>query len=141
MSLRRLAGKACVRASARAVTGIEPVRRCRERALFRLRALAPTVALLPPKRWAEVPAGSVDLVTCHEVLHLLEDLPNLFGNIARVFAARVARSSLRGVIRKTLYGRPGAPSCGIRVRRCSIVRRSTFFVLEPARVSTARCGP
>ena len=66
------------------LTGIEPVRRCRERALFRLRALAPTVALLPPKRWAEVPAGSVDLVTCHEVLHLLEDLPNLFGNIARV---------------------------------------------------------
>ena len=66
------------------LTGIEPVRRCRERALFRLRVLAPTVALLPPERWTEVPAGSVDLVTCHEVLHLLEDLPNLFGNIARV---------------------------------------------------------
>ena len=66
------------------LTGIEPVRRCRERALFRLRPLAPTVALLPPAGWAEVPAASVDLLTCHEVLHLLEDLPDLFANIARV---------------------------------------------------------
>ena len=66
------------------LTGIEPVDRCRERALFRLRALAPTVTLLPPERWAEVPTGSVDLVTCHEVLHLLESLPSLFANIARV---------------------------------------------------------
>ena len=66
------------------LTGIEPVRRRRERALFRLRGLAPTVSLLPPERWGEVPTGSVDLVTCHEVLHLLEDLPSLFTNIARV---------------------------------------------------------
>ncbi len=66
------------------LTGIEPVRRCRERALFRLRALAPKVTMLPPERWAEVPAGSVDFVTCHEVLHLIEDLPDLFGHIARV---------------------------------------------------------
>ena len=66
------------------LTGIEPIGRCRERALFRLRALATTVTLLPPERWAEVPTGSVDLVTCHEVLHLLEDLPSLFANIARV---------------------------------------------------------
>ena len=69
------------------LTGIEPVIRSRERALFRLRTLAPTVAVLPPERWAEVPAVSVDLVTCHEVLHLLEDLPCLFGNIARVLRA------------------------------------------------------
>ena len=26
----------------------------------------------------------MDLVTCHEVLHLLEDLPHLFGHISRV---------------------------------------------------------
>ena len=69
------------------LTGIEPVGRCRERALFRLRALAPTVTLLPPEHWAEVPTGSVDLVTCHEVLHLLEDLPSLFASIARVLRA------------------------------------------------------
>ena len=69
------------------LTGIEPSSHSRERALFRLRALAPTVAILPPERWAEVPTASVDLVTCHEVLHLLEDLPSLFGNIARVLRA------------------------------------------------------
>ena len=69
------------------LTGIEPVSHSRERALFRLRTLAPTVAVLPPARWPEVPAASVDLVTCHEVLHLVEDLPGLFENIARVLRA------------------------------------------------------
>ena len=66
------------------LTGVEPVRRSRERALFRLRTLAPTVAILSPEQWDEVPVDSVDLVTCHEVLHLVENLPNLFENIARV---------------------------------------------------------
>lgn len=66
------------------LTGVEPARRSRERALFRLRTLAPAVAILSPEQWDEVPAGSVDLVTCHEVLHLVDDLSNLFENIARV---------------------------------------------------------
>ena len=35
-----------------------------------------------------MPASSVDIVTCHEVLHLVEDLPSLFGNIARVLRAQ-----------------------------------------------------
>ena len=70
------------------LTGIEPASHSRERALFRLRTLAPTVVILPPERWAEVPASSVDIVTCHEVLHLVEDLPSLFGNIARVLRTR-----------------------------------------------------
>ena len=70
------------------LTGIEPASHCRERALFRLRTLAPTVAILSPERWAEVPASSVDIVTCHEVLHLVEDLPSLFGNIVRVLRAQ-----------------------------------------------------
>ena len=72
----------------RRLTGIEPASHCRERALFRLRTLAPTVAILSPERWAEVPASSVDIATCHEVLHLVEDLPSLFGNIARVLRAQ-----------------------------------------------------
>ena len=67
--------------------GIEPASHSRERALFRVRTLAPTVDVLPPERWSEVSAASVDLVTCHEVLHLVEDLPELFGNIARVLSA------------------------------------------------------
>ena len=66
------------------MTGIEPASHCRERALFRLRTLAPRVAILPPKAWPEVPSSSIDIVTCHEVLHLVEDLHHLFGNIARV---------------------------------------------------------
>lgn len=70
------------------LTGIEPGIYSRERALFRLRTLASTVAILPPERWAEVPASSVDIVTCHEVLHMVEDLPSLFGNISRVLRAR-----------------------------------------------------
>ena len=69
------------------LTGIEAVSRSRERALFRLRTLAPTVAILSPERWEQVPAFSSDLVTCHEVLHLVEDLPSLFGNIVRVLRA------------------------------------------------------
>ena len=69
------------------LTGIEPVSRSRERALFRLRTLAPSVAILPPERWSELPTASVDLVTCHEVLHLVEDLPGLFGKIAHVLSA------------------------------------------------------
>ena len=66
------------------LTGIEPISHSRERALFRLRALSPTVSILPPEKWPEVPADSVDIVTCHEVLHLVDDLSNLFGNIVRV---------------------------------------------------------
>ena len=68
--------------------GVEPARRSRELAQFRLRTLAPTVTILPPERWSEVPAASVNLVTCHEVLHLVENLPNLFANIFRVLRAR-----------------------------------------------------
>ena len=66
------------------LTGIEPISHSRERALFRLRTLSPTVSILPPDKWPQVPAESVDVVTCHEVLHLVDDLSNLFGNIVRV---------------------------------------------------------
>ena len=66
------------------LTGIEPVSHSRERALFRLRPLTPTVSILPPEQWPDVPTDSVDIVTCHEVLHLVDDLSNLFGNIFRV---------------------------------------------------------
>lgn len=67
----------------RNITGVEPSTHSRERALFRLRSLAPSVSVLPPERWGEIPTGSVDLLTCHEVLHLVEDLPGLFHQISR----------------------------------------------------------
>jgi SAM-dependent methyltransferase len=63
--------------------GVEPGTRSRERALFRLRHLAPSVAVLPPERWGEIPTAGIDLMTCHEVIHLVEDLPELFYHISR----------------------------------------------------------
>jgi SAM-dependent methyltransferase len=71
----------------RRITGVEPSTASRERALFRLRKLSTTVAVLPPERWGEVPTASVDLLTCHEVLHLVEDLPGLFHQIFRTLRA------------------------------------------------------
>jgi SAM-dependent methyltransferase len=67
----------------KSIIGVEPSNRSRERALFRLRKLAPSVAVLSPERWNEVPAASIDLITCHEVIHLIEDLPGLFQQISR----------------------------------------------------------
>jgi SAM-dependent methyltransferase len=71
----------------RSLIGVEPSTRSRERALFRLRKLAPSVAVLSPERWNEIPAASIDLLTCHEVLHLVEDLPGLFYQISRALRA------------------------------------------------------
>lgn len=68
----------------RSLTGIEPSDRSRERALFRLRKLAPKVSLLSPERWSEIPNAGIDILICHEVLHLVEDLPGLFYHMARV---------------------------------------------------------
>jgi len=63
--------------------GIEPETHSRERALFRLHKLAPSVAVLPPERWSTIATSSVDIVTCHEVLHLVEDLSGLFEQVSR----------------------------------------------------------
>lgn len=68
----------------KSIWGVEPSSHCRERALFRLRKLADSVTVLPPDRWNEIPSKSIDLITCHEVLHLVEDLPELFYQISRI---------------------------------------------------------
>jgi SAM-dependent methyltransferase len=68
----------------KSLTGVEPSIRSRERALFRLRKLAPSIAVLSPERWGEIPSASTDIITCHEVLHLVEDLTGLFYHMARV---------------------------------------------------------
>lgn len=67
----------------KSLIGVEPSTRSRERALFRLRQLAPSVKIISPERWSDVPSFSIDLLTCHEVLHLVEDLPGLFQQISR----------------------------------------------------------
>ena len=67
--------------------GVEPSTRSRERSLFRLRKLAPSVTVLSPERWSEIPTASIDVLTCHEVLHLIEDLSGLFHQISRTLRA------------------------------------------------------
>lgn len=63
---------------------IEPNERSRQRAVFRLRTLAAQVQVVAPSAWPTVPSGAVDLVTCHEVLHAIEDLEPLLVATRRV---------------------------------------------------------
>lgn len=67
----------------RSLTGIEPSIQSRQRAMFRLRKLAPSVAVWAPDRWSEVAPASIDLLTCHEVLHLVKDIESVFSQISR----------------------------------------------------------
>jgi SAM-dependent methyltransferase len=71
----------------KSIIGIEPSTRSRERAMFRLRKLAPSVSVLSPERWGEIPTASIDVLTCHEVLHLVEDVQELFYQISRTLRA------------------------------------------------------
>ena len=64
--------------------GVEPLSAARERACFRLARSSTKVTLVPPERWNEVPTGAVDLLTCHEVLHLVADLHTFMAEVARV---------------------------------------------------------
>lgn len=67
----------------KALVGIEPCQYSRNRATFRLRNSAPKVTILSPDHWDNVPAASIDLITCHEVLHLVEDISSLFNQVSR----------------------------------------------------------
>ena len=67
----------------RCLSGIEPSAHSRDRAIFRLRKLAPSVVILPPDRWSEIVTASVDVLTCHEVLHLVADIDGVFSEISR----------------------------------------------------------
>lgn len=64
--------------------GLEPLASAREQATFRLKGKAPSVQILGSSRWPVVPSASVDLATCHEVLHLVGDLEAFMGSLARV---------------------------------------------------------
>ena len=68
----------------RRIFGIEPLAPCRERANFRLRKMVPDVFVYSPRAWHRIPNSAVDLITCHEVLHHVEDLTSLFDHISRV---------------------------------------------------------
>lgn len=64
--------------------GLEPLANAREQALFRLKGRAASVQILDSSRWPAIPTAGVDLATCHEVLHLVGDLPDFMGSLARV---------------------------------------------------------
>jgi SAM-dependent methyltransferase len=79
-----------------ALTGIEPSEHSRNRAKFRLRSAASKVTILSPDQWANVPANSIDLTTCHEVLHLVDDLSLLFHEVARTLRPQGAAFVVAG---------------------------------------------
>lgn len=70
--------------------GVEPLDAARQQARFRLQSEPAEVTLLTPSQWPSVPSNHFDLVTCHEVVHLVEDLPGLFGHLYRVLRPRAS---------------------------------------------------
>lgn len=64
--------------------GIEPIAAARARAQLRLASMIGSVRMLSPEQWELIPDHGIDLVVCHEVLFLIEDLSSLAANIARV---------------------------------------------------------
>jgi SAM-dependent methyltransferase len=64
--------------------GIEPLESARKTAHRRLQNFSDQVQVLEPKEWNKIPDRSIDLLTCHEVLYLIEDLSEFFGNVKRV---------------------------------------------------------
>lgn len=66
------------------IIGLEPLEHARQRAGFRLMRQQAEVHLLEPSEWPSVEDGSVDLVLCHEVVHLVPDLDAILSQIARV---------------------------------------------------------
>lgn len=66
--------------------GLEPLAAARQRAMFRLKGKAATVHILDPAQWPSLPAASVDLATCHEVLHLVSNLDRFLRELFRVLS-------------------------------------------------------
>lgn len=112
------------------LTGIEPSAHCRERALFRLRKLTLKVSMLSPERWSELPAGSINLLTCHEVLHLVEDLHDLFRQISRTLEKRGTAFIVAGChIENPLW-----PQWSVQLRKQGqiVYNRAPFDILRAA---------
>jgi SAM-dependent methyltransferase len=72
--------------SLRQVYGIEPLSAARKVAAARLQTLIPDVCLLDTTDWERLPAGAIELVTCHEVLYLEPDLKVFMARLHRVLA-------------------------------------------------------
>jgi SAM-dependent methyltransferase len=68
------------------VIGIEPVSALRAEAAVRLSPYPADVGLAGLAGWDEIAPGSIDLMTCHEVLYLVPDLPGFIARTALVLA-------------------------------------------------------
>ncbi len=66
--------------------GIEPLDTAREAASARLAGRAEQLHIVSPTEWASVPRAFFDLVTCHEVLYLVADLPAFFARLRGALA-------------------------------------------------------
>lgn len=84
----------------RRLFGLEPLEQARHKAHFRLKGAAHEVRILDPARWDEVPGGELDLVTCHEVLHLVADLPEWMEQVQRVLRPGAAAYVVLGCHRE-----------------------------------------
>lgn len=62
--------------------GIEPIPSLRQRAESRLHGQAESVVIVDSGGWDRIPIHRVDLVTCHEVLYLIDDVQGLMASVA-----------------------------------------------------------
>jgi len=81
-----LTSRAVAELEPKRVWALEPVLRSRQKTAERLRARYPDLdaKVLAEDGWAQIPEGEVDVLISHEVLYLIEDLPALFREVARV---------------------------------------------------------
>jgi len=66
------------------LVGIEPLPAARIAASQRLNGATANVRLLDVSEWGRIPADTVDLITCHEVLYLESDLCEFMRRLRRV---------------------------------------------------------
>jgi SAM-dependent methyltransferase len=66
--------------------GIEPLPEARVTASRRLHGAAANVTLLDTSEWDRISAGTLDLITSHEMLYLVPDLRNFMERLRRVLA-------------------------------------------------------
>lgn len=66
--------------------GMEPIEAARLRARLRLQGLTPNLQIIAEGGWEKIPSGTIDLVTCHEMLYLHPDLDAYMAQIQRVLS-------------------------------------------------------
>lgn len=88
--------RVCRRWKPRSVYGIEPLDSARGAASKRLVHIAPAVRIVSPSDWDVVPAAGIHVLTCHEVLYLVDDLDRFLGHVRRVLSPHGAAYIVHG---------------------------------------------